>query len=107
MCFPAWAAVGRAPGGRLDADPETVERFKGGVLDLLTLWFGADVEGPPTRDEISMRYLGKRKGLDPQTFVRLVSVLARVGPHGDSALLLRPQALAQGVPSLDKHERLP
>jgi hypothetical protein len=50
--------------------------------------------------------LGKRRGFDPRTFMRLARVLDRVGPRGGSALSLHPQGLARRAPALDKHERL-
>jgi glycosyltransferase involved in cell wall biosynthesis len=48
--------------------------------------------------------LGKRRGLDPRTFVRLARVLDRFGPHVGSALSPHLQGLAQRAPTLDKHE---
>ena len=50
--------------------------------------------------------LGKRRGFDPRTFVRLARVLNRVGPRVGSALSLHPQGLARRAPALDKHEGL-
>jgi hypothetical protein len=55
------------------------EMFEAGVLSLLAPSFGTDLEEPPTRDESSKRHLGEHQGFDPQTFVRLVRVLDRVG----------------------------
>ena len=50
--------------------------------------------------------LGKRRGFDPRTFVRLARVLDRVGPRVGSALSLHPQGLARRAPAPDKHEGL-
>ena len=53
-----------------------------------------------------LRGLGKRRGFDLRTFVRLARVLDRVGPRVGSALSLHPQGLARCAPALDKHEGL-
>jgi len=82
------------------------KRFEPGVLGLLAPSLGTDLEGTLARDGISVWHAGKRQGLDPQTFVRLACVLARVGPHGGWALSLQLEGLTQGAPSLSKHERL-
>jgi hypothetical protein len=76
------------------------ERFEAGVIGLIGPPFGTDLEETLAQDGIPVWHLGKRRGFDPRTFVRLVRVLERVG----SALSPHPQGLAQRAPSLDEHE---
>jgi hypothetical protein len=83
------------------------KRVEAGVLVLPGLPFGTDLEKTFAQDGIPVWYPGKRQGLDPQTFARLVRVLDRVGPCGGSALSLYLQGLAQRALSLDEHKRLP
>jgi hypothetical protein len=81
-------------------------RLEAGVISLLDPPFDTDLEETLAQDEICVWPLGKRRGFDPRTFVRLARVLDRVGLHVGSALSLRPQGLAQRAPALDKHEGL-
>jgi len=50
--------------------------------------------------------LGKRRGFDPRTFVRIARVLDRVGPHVGLARARHPQGLAQRAPALYQREGL-
>jgi hypothetical protein len=84
------------------------ERVEDRVLGLLDLPFGTDLEKTFAQSGIPVWYPGKRQGLDPQTFARLVRVLLdRVGPCEGSALSLYLQGLARRALSLDEHKRLP
>lgn len=80
------------------------ERFEAGVISLLAPPFGTDLEETLAQYGIPVWHLGNRRGFEPRTFVRLVRVLDRVGPH--AALSLHLQGLAQRAPSLDRHKRL-
>jgi hypothetical protein len=82
------------------------ERVEAGALSFLGLPFGTDLEETLAQDGISVWHPGKRQGFDPLTFVGLVCVLDRVGPHAGSALSLHLQGLAQRAPSLQKYESL-
>jgi hypothetical protein len=83
------------------------EWFEAGVISLLLdPPFGTDLEETLAQDGIHVWHLGKRRGFDPRTFVRLARGLDRVGPHVGSALSLRMQGFAQRAPSPDKHEGL-
>jgi hypothetical protein len=82
------------------------ERVDVGVISLLDPPFRTDLEETLAQDGISVWHPGKRQGFDPLTFVGLVCVLDRVGPHAGSALSLHLQGLAQRAPSLQKYESL-
>ena len=82
------------------------ERFKAGVISILDPPFGTDLEETLDQGGTPVWQPSKRRGFDPQTFVRLVSVRDRVGPYGGSTPSLHLQGLAQSAPSLDKHEGL-
>ncbi len=82
------------------------ERFKAGVISLLDPPFGTDLEETHDQEGAPVWQLSKRRGFDPQTFVRLICVRDRVGPYGGSTLSLHLQGLAQRAPSLDKRQRL-
>ncbi len=82
------------------------ERFKAWVISILDPPFGTDSEEILDQERIPVWQLSKRRGFDPQTFVRPIRVRDRVGPYGGSTLSLHLQGLAQRAPSLDKHEEL-
>jgi hypothetical protein len=78
-------------------------RVEAGVISLLDPPFGTDLEETLGQEGTPVWQLSKRRGFDPQKFVRLVRVRDRVGPYGGSTLLLHLQGLAQRAASLDKH----
>ena len=80
------------------------KRVKAGVISLLDPPFGTGLEETLDQEGTPVWRTSKRRGFDPQTFVRLVRVRDRGGPYGGSTLSLHLQGLAQRAPSLDKHE---
>jgi hypothetical protein len=82
------------------------ERFEVGVDQFLDSPFGAELGESLTQDGTLVWHLGKRRGFDPRTFMRLARILDRFGPRVGSALSLHPQGLAPRAPALDKHEGL-
>ena len=82
------------------------KRVKAGVISLLGTPLVTDLEETLDQEGTTVWQLSKRRGFDPQTFVRLVRVRDRGGPYGGSTLSLHLQGLAQRAPSLDKHEGL-
>ena len=79
------------------------ERFEAGVISLRDPPFGTNLEEILAQNGIPVWHLGKRRGFDPRTFVRLVRTLERIRPdvvhtHTYALRYALPYALRRRAP---------